>query len=49
VAAVARADFEMWTPGATADETTVCWGRGISGELGSGSDNSTAPVPLPPR
>jgi alpha-tubulin suppressor-like RCC1 family protein len=34
--------------GATTDETTVCWGRGTSGELGSGSGNSTAPVPLPP-
>jgi hypothetical protein len=34
--------------GATTDETLVCWGRGTSGELGSGSANSVAPIALPP-
>ena len=32
--------------GITTEETTVCWGRGQFGELGTQLENSTAPVPI---
>ena len=33
--------------GITTAGTTACWGRGLFGELGSGAENSTLPIPVP--
>ena len=33
--------------GITISETIACWGRGTSGELGSGHEDSSTPVPVP--
>ena len=33
--------------GVTTSETIACWGRGTSGELGSGHEDSSTPVPVP--
>jgi alpha-tubulin suppressor-like RCC1 family protein len=33
--------------GITTSEAVACWGRGVSGELGSGEEDSTQPVAVP--